>query len=164
MIQTAAQLPRVFATTNQNQYAPCWMTGNYPSTPEGFEDGEGGYIYGDGSTNLASVSIGSTLSTKAAIKIDADSDFEVYRFLFDVKPDDGVTGTFLCRIRAGSGYVFTDDYLDVAKYLGSSFLLKPWEVKKADSIIFELFLVDGAGSGAISIQCLAEGVRRRRAA
>ena len=161
--QEASSLPRIFGTTNQNQYAPCWMMGLGPGTPQGFEDSY--FIYGNGSTNLASVTLGSVLTTKAVIPIDADSDFEVWRFLFDVIPDAGVTaGTFLCRIRAGSGYVFTDDYMDVAKYIGSSYFLKPWEVKNADSIVFELFLVDGAGAGSISIQCFAEGVRRKRRA
>jgi hypothetical protein len=161
LVQRASELPRVFDTVNQNIMAPCWMQGHGPITPEGFSDGDG-FIYGNGVTNVASVTLGSNLTTKASIQIDADSDFLCRRFLFDVKPDAGVTaGSFLVRIRAGSGYVFTDDYLDVAKYIGSSYFLKPWTVRKADSIIFEMTLVDGAGTGSIQIECLADGVRRK---
>jgi len=158
--ERASQLPRVFRTTNQNIWAPCWMTGQGPATPPGFRDET--YIYGNGSANLAKVTLGQNLTSKASIAIDADSDFYVRRFLFDVKRDAGVTaGTFLMRIRAGSGYVFTDDYLDVEKYLGSSYLLKPWALDRADSIIFEMTYVDGAGAGSIQIECFADGHRRR---
>jgi hypothetical protein len=161
LVKLASELPRVFRTTNQNIMAPCWMQGHGPATPEGFDDGHG-FIYGNGNTNVATVTLGSNLTTKASIQIDADSDFLVRRFIFDVVPDAGVTaGSFLVRIRAGSGYVFTDDYIDVAKYLGSSYFVKPWTVRKADSIIFEMTLVDGAGTGAIQIECFAEGVRRK---
>jgi hypothetical protein len=158
----ASQMPRVQGGVNQNALAPCWMMGIGPSTPPGFEDAS--FVYGNGVSNKASVTLGSNLTTKASIQIDNDADFLVERFLFDVIPDAGVTaGTFLVRIRAGSGYLFTDDYLDVAKYLGSSYLLKAWEVKRADSITFEMTLVDGAGAGSISIECFADG-RRRKAA
>jgi hypothetical protein len=161
--QSASLLPRVFGTVNQNIMAPCWMMGEGPSTPAGLEDNT--YTYGNGVSNLASVTLGGNLTTKASIQIDADSDFLVRRFLFDVIPAAGVTaGSFLIKIRAGSGYVFTDDYFDAAKYIGSAYLLKPWEVRAADSIIFEMTLVDGAGAGAISIECFAEGVRRKRRA
>jgi hypothetical protein len=157
----ASELPRVFGTRNQNIMAPCWMMGFGPATPEGYEDLP--YIYGNGSSNIASVTLGSNLSTKCVIPIAASEDFHVRRFLFDITQDDTVTaGTFLMRIRAGSGYVFTDDYVDASKYLGSTFILKAWELKKADSIIFEITLVDGAGTGTITVQCFADGVKRRK--
>jgi len=161
---TASQMPRVQGTVNQNALAPCWMMGIGPKTPDGFQDES--FVYGNGNTNVATVTLGaSNITAKVSIQIDNDADFEVYRFLFDVVPDDTVTaGSFLMRIRAGSGYMFTDDYLDVAKYIGSTYLLKPWDIKRGDSITFEMTLVDGAGSGSILVECFADGVRRKRRA
>jgi hypothetical protein len=153
-------LPRIFAGPNQNILAPCWMNGLGPKTPAGSEDTA--FTYGDGNSNLAKVTLGGVLSAKASIQIDDTYDFQVRRFLFDVIPDAGVTaGSFLVRIRAGSGFVFTDEYLDMAKYSGSAYWAKGWDIKHGDQMQFDLTLVDGAGSGSISIQCFADGVRRR---
>ena len=160
--QEASDLPRIFNGTNQNILAPCWMNGKGPKTPQGFKDT--GFTYGDGVTNVASVTIGSNVTAKCSVQIDNDISFQLRRFLFDVKPAAGVTaGSFICRIRAGSGYAFTDDYVDVAKYLGSGYFAKGWDIQPGDQIVFDLVLVDGAGSGAISIECFAQGVKRRAA-
>lgn len=161
--QEASALPRIFAGPNQNILAPSWMNGAGPKTPAGFEDTT--FVYGNGVSNLATVVLGGVLSTKAYIQIDDTNDFQVRRFLFDVIPDAGVTaGSFLVRIRAGSGYVFTDDYVDLAKYAGSAYWAKGWDIQHGDQIQLDLTLVDGAGAGSISIQCFADGVKRRRAA
>lgn len=160
--QAASDMPRIFAGPNQNLLAPCWMNGEGPATPAGFQDDR--FIYGNGVSNVASVTLGGNLSAHASIAIDDANDFEVWRFLFDVEPGALVTaGSFLVRIRSGSGYAFTDDYLDVAKYIGSSYFAKGWNVKRGDQINFDLVLVDGAGSGSISIECYADGVKRRAA-
>lgn len=158
----ASGLPRVFAGVNQNLMAPAWMQGLGPKTPDGFQDTS--FTYGDGTSNVATVTLGGNLAASCSIQLDNVNDFEVRRFFFDVKPGALVTaGTFLARIRAGSGYSFTDDYIDVAKYLGSVYFAKGWNVKRGDQIIFDLVLVDGAGSGTISIECFADGVKRRAA-
>jgi hypothetical protein len=157
--QEASALPRIFAGVNQNILAPCWMNGLGPMTPGRTDEL---YTYGDGNSNLAKVTLGGVLSAKASIEIDDAYDFQVRRFLFDVIPDAGVTaGSFLVRVRAGSGYVFTDDYVILAKYAGSTYFAKGWDIKHGDQMQFDLTLVDGAGAGSISIQCLADGVRRR---
>lgn len=157
--QEVSALPRIFAGPNQNLLAPCWMNGVGLKTPQGFEDSA--FVYGDGHSNVATITIGGILAAKASIQIDNDYDFELRRFLFDVKADSQVTGSFLMRIRAGSGYAFTDDYVDASKYFGSGYFAKPWHLKKGDQILFDLVLVDGQGSGNISIQCFADGARRR---
>lgn len=162
--QEVSDLPRIFAGPNQNILAPCWMNGIGPKTPDGFEDTH--FIYGDGTSNVATITIaGTNLTATCTIQFDDNSDFELRRFLFDVIPGASVTaGKFLCRIRAGSGYAFTDDYVDVAKYLGSAYLAHGWNIQRGDQVIFDFVLVDGAGSGSISIECFADGVKRRRAA
>lgn len=158
----ASELPRIFSGVNQNILAPFWMRGDSLKTPQGWKDDS--FVYGDGLNNVATVSLAGILSAKASIQIDADNDFEVRRFLFDVSQDETVTGgTWLVRIRAGRGYAFTDDFLDVAKYIGSSYLAKGWNVQAGDQILFEMMLVDGAGAGNVSIACFADGVKRRRA-
>jgi hypothetical protein len=157
----ASELPRIFAGTNQNLLAPCWMQGEGPAAPENVKPEY--FTYGNGTTNIVTMTIGGILTASASIQIDNDADFHCRRFLFDVIPDNGVTGTFMCRIRAGSGYAFTDDYVDMAKYLGSAYWAKGWDIRRGDQIQFDLMLVDGAGSGDISIECFADGERRRAA-
>jgi hypothetical protein len=161
--QEASDLPRIFKGPNQNILAPSWMYGEGPKTPPGFVDEA--FTYGDGVSNVASLTLGGVLSGKASIQMDNDIDFQVRRFLFDVIPGRSVTaGTFLVRIRSGSGYVFTDDYIDVAKYLGSVYFAKGLDVPRGDQIQFDLSFVDSAGSGSIQIECFADGVKRRRVA
>jgi hypothetical protein len=161
--QEASQMERITGTVNQNLMAPCWMSGNGPKTPHGFRDEQ--FTYGNGVSNVATVTLGGNLAAKCSIQIDNSEDFEVRRFLFDVTKDAGVTGgTFTGRIRNGSGYAFTDDYIDLPRYLGSSYWAKDWHLKRGDQILFDLVLVDGAGAGNMSIEVFAEGVKRRRAA
>ena len=158
----ASMLPRIQGGVNQNLYSPCWFQGEGPRTPQGFEDSE--FTYGNGATNVATVTIGGQLTAKASIQIDQTNTFELRRFLFDVVKSGGVTaGHFLVRIRSGSGYVFTDDYVSAAKYLGSSMLAKTWSIKNGDQIQIDLVLVDGAGSGTVAIEVFAEGWKRRAA-
>jgi hypothetical protein len=158
----ASLLPRIFGGVNQNLLAPGWMAGlglRIPATVKADP-----FTYGTGGTNKVSFSVGASSAAQAAIQIDNDSDFLVRRFLFDVKKDAGVTaGTVLGRIRCGSGYEFTDDYVDLSKYLGSGYHAKGWEIRRGDQIEIDLMLVDGAGAGVISIECFADGERRRAA-
>lgn len=158
----ASAMPRIFSGSNQNLLAPCWMWGEGPKIPDGFA-GEA-FTYGNGDSNV--VTIGSTSGNVAAsIQIDSDCDFILRRFLFDVRAAGGGTTTsiFVARIRAGSGYAFTDDYIDPAKYLGSAYLAKGWRLKRGDQIHFDLLLVDSSG-GSITVECFADGVKLRRAA
>jgi hypothetical protein len=104
------------------------------------------------------------LTATAAIQIDQNNDFLVRRLLFDVQADNTVTaGTILARIRAGSGYSFTDDYMDVQQYIGSAPFAKDWLVQAGDQIFFDLNLVDSVGTGNMYFRVFAEGVRRKRA-
>jgi hypothetical protein len=158
--EDAADMPRVFGTTNQNMLAPLWMAGVSLKTPQGVEDAA--FTYGNGISNTATMTIGGDTAGIASVQIANENDFQVRRFLFDVTSDDGVTaGTFLARIRLGSGYAFTDDYVDVARFLGGAYLPKGWDIRRGDQILFDLSLVDGAGTGTITIACYADGVKRR---
>ncbi len=158
----ASKLPRIFGGVNQNIMAPCWMAGYGLRIPENVKADS--FTYGNGVSNKATVTIGAVASTQASIQIDNDSDFHVRRFLFDVTKAAGVTGgTFLARIRNGSGYAFTDDFVDVAKFLGSNYWAKGWDIRRGDQIEFDLMLVGGSGAGDISIECFADGERRRAA-
>ena len=98
------------------------------------------------------------------IPIESASDFVVRRFHFDVTRDAGVTGgSILARIRAASGHVFSDDYMDVARYIGGAPFAHDWWLKAQDTIIFDLQLVDFTGTGQMYMQVYAEGVKRRKA-
>ena len=158
--EEASNLPRIMGSPNQNLLAPCWALGQGPKIPDGVK--AWAFTYGDGVSNSVVITLGHIPTAHISMPIEDTSDFHVRRFLFDIEPDAAVTGgTFLVRIRSGSGYAFTDDYLDVANYIGSSYLAKGWDVKAGDTIEFDLILVDQAGSGNISIECYADGEKRR---
>jgi hypothetical protein len=72
------------------------------------------------------------------------------------------SGTFLARIRSGSGYALSDDYFDVERYIGSMPMPKDWTVKSGDSVFIDLLLVDQAGSHNLSIRTYLEGFKRRK--
>lgn len=159
--EDASNLPRIFGGPNQNIVAPCWMTGNGPRVPAGI-DGKA-FTYGGDPASVQVFTVGSNPSQQATIQIEDTSDFHVRRFLFDILADVTATGTILARIRSGSGYAFTDDYLDVTKYIGSSYFGKGWDVQRGDSIEFDLTMVDAAGNGNVTITCYADGEKRRAA-
>ena len=73
-------------------------------------------------------------------------------------------GTFLVKLRTGSGYSLTDDYIDVATYINGAPMPAPWRINAADSVYADLQLVDQTGTGLISIQSYLEGVKRWRIA
>ncbi len=170
----ASSLPRIFNEGNENIMAPCWMQGFTPEPPKGYlyepytpvsvPVGQAGNVRITGQPPFVSIPLAGPLTATAAIQIDQTNDLNVRRFLFDVQADGTVTaGSILCRIRAGSGYAFTDDYFDVATYIGSSPFPKDWPVKRGDQIFFDLTLVDGAGTGNMYFRAFAEGLRRMRA-
>ena len=69
------------------------------------------------------------------------------------------------RIRTGSGYSFTDDYIDLATYIGSAPMPKDWEIKASDSVYIDLAFVNDSGgspgTGNIYMQAFLEGTKRR---
>lgn len=155
-------LPRIFAGVNQNLLAPCWMAGEGPKVPAGLK--AEAFTYGDGQTNVASVTIGNNQAARCSIPIDNDSDFHCRRFLFDITGDSNFpAGVFLVRIRLGSGYAFTDDYVDASHYFGSAALGKGWDIKRGDLVEFDLILVDAVGPGTMTIKCMMDGEKRRAA-
>jgi hypothetical protein len=165
-LEYASTLPRYVSDPNQNILAPSWMQGYGPPTPPGCVDEAFTYpSFGDnGAIGPLTVSLAGPLTGTVEIKTDQEYDFEVRRFLFLVQQAAGAAvtaGSFLGRIRAGSGKSFTDDYIDLARYLGSSRYPHDWHVRHGDSIFIDLELVDSAGSGSLQFQAFAEGVRRR---
>ena len=159
--------PKYLAHPNQNILAPCWMHGVGPSTPAGYEDSPFTYVsappvlgYGLQFTGPSDILQFATIE----IPIESASDFVVRRFHFDVTRDAGVTGgSILARIRAASGHVFSDDYMDVARYIGGAPFAHDWWLKAQDTIILDLQLVDFTGTGQMYMQVYAEGVKRRKA-
>jgi hypothetical protein len=64
-------------------------------------------------------------------------------------------------VRLASGYQLTDDFIDLAKYLGSTPWAKDFHCPAGDEVVFEFLVVDGAGSGALTVQVHMDGVRRK---
>jgi hypothetical protein len=158
----ASSMPRYPGTANQNILAPCWAAGEGPRAPEGSQDER--FIYSSPVASFASVTTGQ-LQTSIQIQIRQDSDFECRRFLVDLVPAAGITaGVVLVRVRLSSGYQLTDDFIDLAKYLGSAPWGKDFHCPAGDAIVFELVVVDGAGAGALTVQIHADGVLRKQVA
>jgi hypothetical protein len=156
-----SELPRYLNGTGQNILAPCWISGEGPRTPAGYEDSR--FIYSSPVTTIALAA--TQLTASAQIQVQQASDFECRRFLVDVTASDTVTaGLFLVRVRLASGYLFTDDYIDLARLLGSAQWAKDWHCPAGDAVVFDFLLVDSAGSGSMTIQIHMDGVRRRKVA
>jgi hypothetical protein len=159
--EVASSMPRYLGTPNQNILAPCWMSGEGPRTPEGFEDDR--FIYSSPVTTIALA--GPSLTGTTQVQIQQTSDFECRRLLVDVTATTLVTaGSILMRARLSSGYQLMDDYIDVADYLGSTPWAKDWHCPKGDAVVFDFLLVDGAGTGSVSVQVHLDGVKRRKVA
>jgi hypothetical protein len=165
-LEYASLYPRYVSDPNQNILAPCWWQGYGPLPPPGCHDEKFTYpSFGDnGAIGPLTFALTGALTGYVEIKTDQEFDFEVRRFLIQVQQTAGslVTGgSFLGRIRTGSGKSFTDDYIDLARYLGSSVYPHDWHVRHGDSIFIDLQLVDTAGTGSLQFMAFAEGVRRR---
>lgn len=169
----AASIKRIQGDGNENLLAPCWQQGYTPEPPQGFvyepityrssPQGQAGNVRVTGLAPYVSIPLAGPFTATAVIQVDQSNDFLMRRLLFDVQADAGVTGgTILARIRAGSGYAFTDDYFDVQQYIGSAPIPKDWLVKAADQIFFDLQMVDSTGTGNMYIKIFAEGLRRIR--
>jgi hypothetical protein len=172
----AAGMPRYLRNFNENIMAPCWMQGVGPRSPKGVSDIE--WVYpAAGSVLLPSgqqlpgavaINVAAPENTTATIPIDSGSGFRCRRLLFQISADSTVTaGNVLVRIRTGSGYSFTDDYIDAATYIGSAPMPKDWEIAAADTVYFDLAFVNDSGgspgTGNIYFQPYLEGTKRRAA-
>ena len=170
----AGYMPRYLRNFNENIMAPCWMQGVGPASPRGVSDIE--WVYpGSGGVTLPSgvflpgavaINVAAPANVTMVIPIDSGSDFRCRRVLANILADSTVTaGNVLGRIRTGSGYSFTDDYIDIATYIGSAPMAKDWEIRGSDSVYFDLaFANDSGGSpgtGNIYFQPFLEGTKRR---
>ena len=156
----ASRLPRYQGIVNENILAPCYIAGTGPATPLGSEDEAFTY-----SSDTGTITIGSTLiTTTLKIVIDNGLDFHCRRLLFDVQPTGrGVTaGSFLGRVRAGSGYALCDSFMDLARYIGGAEVPKDWVIQGGDEVFIDLNLADATGAGDVSMTVHLEGCRRRK--
>jgi hypothetical protein len=162
----AEGMARYLGNPNQNILAPSWVQGYGPATPQGWEDVW--HTYTSGGQVISGVMFpgttiplaGSTVAT-ATIQLERASDFVVRKFYFWLAKDATVTsGAVLGRIRISSGYAVTNDYLDLARYLGGAMVAHDLNIKAAESIVFDLNLVDFAGTGNFYFQAYAEGCKR----
>lgn len=172
----AAGMPRYLRNFNENIMAPCWQQGIGPATPKDCSDIEWVYPAAGFVTlpsglvvqGAAAINVAAPLNTTMQIPIDSGSDFRCRRLLFNIFADSTVAaGNFLMRIRTGSGYSFTDDYIDAATYIGSAPMPKDWEIKASDVVYLDLAFVNDSGgspgTGNIYLQPFLEGTKRRAA-
>jgi hypothetical protein len=157
---------RILGNPNQNILAPCWAQGYGPSTPEGCEDKE--YIYtayplpSQPSIQQQAIVALSIPNTTMSVQIDNGSDFILRRMLFDVQADATVTtvGAFQIRARTGNGYELSNDYFDMAQYVGSSQWAKDWTIAAGDQVFFDVSLTDAVGTGNMYLSIYLEGAKR----
>jgi hypothetical protein len=158
--ELAGKLPRYFGNHAENIMAPAWQQGVSHYTPPGYFDEE--FVYAVQVPTAIDVNAAIATATQQ-IQIPPNEEAHIRKCLFFVTADQGVTsGIFKAKIRSGSGYTLTDDYIDVARYIGSSPMPKNWIVAPEDSVYIDLQLVDQSGAGSMIIATALEGFRRRR--
>ncbi len=155
---SASAQPRYAGIVNENILAPCWVAGYGPATPNGYWDEQFTY-----SSEVATLAIGGTLFSTLSIPIDNGLDFQMRRILIDLQAENTATaGAVLGRLRAGSGYALSDDYIDLARYLAGAEYPHDWKVRGSDAVYIDLQLVDTVGTGAFTMQVHLEGIKRRK--
>ena len=162
----ASDLPRYRINANQNIMAPCWMGGEGPETPLGYQDEEFTYCSeADPLHPQFSIAVTATNPTGTlSIPIDQATDFLAYRLMFKQTVDGTVTlpGLFLGRMRDSSGYALMDDYLDLVGILNGAELPKGWRIEKGGQILIDVELVGATGTGNAYLVAWLKGVRRRK--
>ena len=157
-----ADLPRYVSGENQNILAPCWMWGQGPETPDGYEDRL--YTY---ATDLVTYPTAQIARVTVSKQLRAGEEFLCRRLLFAVTPQiqgpAPPTGIFLIRARASSGYALMDDFIDAAALIGSAPWACDWRLNPSERVYFDLQLVDVlGGQGTMYLKIYMEGVRRRK--
>ena len=151
--------PRYVSHPVQNILAPSWMQGYYPDTPPGCSDDN--FIYN--SVGIA-VPLAGPFAAEDFVQLEETSEFLCRRIFYYVTADEGITaGTFLVRARAASGYALMDDYIQVKYLQGTPFAVE-WRLQAAENVIFDLILVDqaGTGTGSFHFKAYMEGLKRKR--
>jgi hypothetical protein len=157
-MKLASQLPRYQGTCNENILAPSWMTGVEPEVPVGYDQHDE-FTY---SSLVQTFNIGTTDNGQLVIAIDEGYDFFCRRILTDLQYQGPTAGVVLGRLRAGTGYSFNDDFIDLGTYLCGAEWPKGWKIRGRDEVIIDLQLADVVGVGTITYQVHLEGVRRRK--
>ena len=165
-------IPRYFDDPNQNIMAPPWQHGLCDPPPPGFFDEDFTYsALQSPNTTFPAGAPGSSISVTAAnltatqqIGMDA-SEFHCQRILVQVSEDAEVTaGSVLARVRLGSGQAVFDDYLDAARYIGSTVWPIDLVIPPNDIVYADLQAVDVTGSGNLYWTMFLEGFKRRQRA
>lgn len=166
-VELSSMMPRYWGDPNQNIMAPCWMQGFGPETLPNCKDEA--FIY---ESTIATASVVGGVATGASqqvfVQIDNDCDFVCRRLLFDIttaaiEDTNTVAGTWLAKLRTGSGYALCDDFIDAQRLLAGAMLgPRPWNIAQGDEVIIDILLVDYSGTGTITFQCNMDGARRRK--
>jgi hypothetical protein len=168
--EAAENLPRYFGDPNQNIMAPAWQHGVVDPPPPGYHDEDFTYsalqaptvAFPAGYPGSAILVTATNLTATQQITMDA-AEFHCKRLVVQVTEDNTVTaGSVLVRIRLGSGQAVFDDYLDAARYVGSTYWPIDLVIKANDIVYADLQVVDQAGSGNIYWTMFLEGFKRRR--
>lgn len=168
--EAVEHLPRYFANPNQNIMAPAWQCGVVDPPPPGCYDEDFTYsALQNPSTTFPQGAPGSVISVTAAnltatqqIGMDG-SEFHCQRILVEVSEDNTVTGgSVLAKIRLGSGQLVFDDYIDAARYIGSTSWPIDLIIPPNDIVYADLQVVDQVGTGNFYWTMYLEGFKRRK--
>lgn len=156
-----SDLPRYRISEPQNIMAPCWMAGEGPETPDGYEDEEFTYV-----SDVLAIDVNATnLAGTISLPIDQATDFLCRSISYQQAVDAGVNvpGLWLGRLRSSSGYALMDDYVDLIGLLNGILMPgKKWFIEKAGQVFVDVQLVGAAGQGNVYLTVFMEGVRRRK--
>jgi hypothetical protein len=162
-VELTSVMPRFWGDPNQNILAPCWMQGYGPETLPNCRDEKFTYTSTPLITAVITAGVAANASTQAYVQIDNDTDFLCRRLLVDVTTTGSAAGTWLAKLRAGSGYALNDDFIDVQRLLAGAMLgPRPWSIAQGEQIVIDLLLVDYSGTGNVTFECYLDGARRRK--
>ena len=165
----ASSLPKYRGDVNENILVPAWLQGEYPPLPadQDYREPEF-FIYSSPQLTFEmAASFPNPIPPgpqSTIIPIDEGYDFFCRRILIDFRNTAGDgEGIILGQLRTGTGYSFTQDYVDLERYLCGSEFPKDWKIEGRDSVIADLvFVVSALAVSTFVYQIHLEGVRVKK--
>jgi hypothetical protein len=155
--------PRTFRNPNQNIMAAEWMLGTCElETPAGYEDQYFTFV-----SPVVTVPLTAGAATPQVSQQwprpggTRDFVWRETRFLFTATGEQAPpTGTPIIKITLPDGFSLTDNFVQCAEIAGP--LPRDVVIPAGRSVLVDVSVVDGAGTGSITVQAYLKGARRRR--
>lgn len=151
----ASKIPRYLNNVNQNIMAPEWVAGGCGPVPAGKTDELYTYV----GTAVLTMGVASAATVTMRIPISRTSDF-LFAVLFQsLAFAGGSFSTLYVRIRDSSGYLFTDDFVDINNIIRAPYA-KNWFIKRGSTVYIDIAPQAPTGPGTVTVTLYMQGLRR----